>query len=149
MCGDQESQRVDGAYIRSSTWLADDGSVTLHRLRSLKPPGYGLTEVCAQAITKGETIKVFNHGNHRRDFTYIDDTVEGMIRVLNRPASPTPKWSSENPDPSKSRAPWRFCNIGNNRPANLMDYIGALERALGKEAMKEFLPIQLGDVPDT
>jgi UDP-glucuronate 4-epimerase len=103
----------------------------------------------AQAITKGETIKVFNHGNHRRDFTYIDDIVEGVIRVLDRPAPPNPAWSSDHPDPGTSTAPWRVYNIGNNRPVNLMDYIGALEKALGKEANKEFLPIQPGDVPDT
>ncbi len=103
----------------------------------------------AQAITKGETIKVFNHGNHRRDFTYIDDIVEGLIRILDRPAPPNPNWSSDNPDPGTSKAPWRVYNIGNNRPINLMDYIGALERALGKEAKKEFLPMQPGDVPDT
>lgn len=103
----------------------------------------------AQAITKGETIKVYNHGNHRRDFTYIDDIVEGVIRILDRPAPPNPEWSSDNPDPGTSKAPWRLYNIGNNRPVNLMDYIGALEKALGKEANKEFLPIQPGDVPDT
>lgn len=103
----------------------------------------------AQAITKGETIKVFNHGNHRRDFTYIDDIVEGVISVLDRPAPPNPDWSSDHPDPGTSKAPWRVYNIGNNRPVNLMDYIGALEKALGKEANKEFLPIQPGDVPDT
>jgi len=103
----------------------------------------------AQAITKGETIKVFNYGNHRRDFTYIDDIVEGVIRVLDRPAPPNPEWSSENPDSATSSAPWRVYNIGNNNPVNLMDYISALEEALGKEAQKEFLPIQPGDVPDT
>jgi UDP-glucuronate 4-epimerase len=103
----------------------------------------------AQAITKGETIKVYNHGNHRRDFTYIDDIVEGVIRILDRPAPPNPEWSSDYPDPGTSKAPWRVYNIGNNRPVNLMDYIGALERALGQEANKEFLPIQPGDVPDT
>ena len=103
----------------------------------------------AQAITKGETIQVFNHGNHRRDFTYIDDIVEGVIRVLDCPAPPNPDWSSDHPDPGTSTAPWRVYNIGNNRPVNLMDYIGALENALGKEADKEFLPIQPGDVPDT
>jgi len=103
----------------------------------------------AQAIVKNETIKVFNHGNHRRDFTYIDDIVEGVIRVLNRPASPNPDWSSDKPDSGTSMAPWRVYNIGNNRPVNLLDYIGALEKALGKEAKKEFLPIQPGDVPDT
>jgi UDP-glucuronate 4-epimerase len=103
----------------------------------------------AQAITKGETIKVYNHGNHRRDFTYIDDIVEGVIRILDRPAPSNPDWSSDNPDPGTSKAPWRVYNIGNNRPINLMDYIGALEKALGEEAIKEFLPIQPGDVPDT
>ena len=103
----------------------------------------------AQAITKGETIKVFNYGNHRRDFTYIDDIVEGVIRILDRPAPPNPEWSSENPNSATSSAPWRVYNIGNNNPVNLMDYISALEEALGKEAKKEFLPIQPGDVPDT
>jgi len=103
----------------------------------------------AQAITQGETIKVFNYGNHRRDFTYIDDIVEGVIRILDRPAPPNPDWSSENPDSGTSSAPWRVYNIGNNNPVNLMDYISALEEALGKEANKEFLPIQPGDVPDT
>lgn len=103
----------------------------------------------AQAITRGETIKVFNFGNHQRDFTYIDDIVEGIIRVLRQPASPNSDWSSDNPDPGTSTAPWRVYNIGNNRPVNLMNYIGALEAALGREANKEFLPIQPGDVPDT
>ncbi len=103
----------------------------------------------AQAITKGETIKVFNHGNHMRDFTYIDDIVEGVIRILDRPAPPNLNWSSDNPDPGTSKAPWRVYNIGNNTPVNLMDYIGALEKSLGKEAHKEFLPMQPGDVPAT
>ena len=103
----------------------------------------------AQAITRGKTIKVFNYGNHRRDFTYIDDIVEGVIRILDRPAPPNPDWSSEKPDSATSSAPWRVYNIGNNNPVNLMDYISALEKALGKEAKKEFLPIQPGDVPDT
>ena len=98
----------------------------------------------ARAITNGETIKVFNYGDHRRDFTYIDDIVEGVIRVLDCPALPNPFWSSDNPDPGTSKAPWRLYNIGNNRPANLMNYIGALENALGKEANKEFLPMQPG-----
>jgi len=103
----------------------------------------------ARAITNGETIKVFNHGAHRRDFTYIDDIVEGVIRVLDCPAQPNPFWSGDNPDPGTSKAPWRVYNIGNNRPANLMNYIDALENALGKKANKEFLPMQPGDVPDT
>jgi len=103
----------------------------------------------AQAITKGETIKVFNYGNHRRDFTYIDDIVEGVIRILDHPAPPNPGWTSDKPDSATSSAPWRVYNIGNSNPVNLMDYISALEEALGKEAKKEFLPIQPGDVPDT
>jgi UDP-glucuronate 4-epimerase len=103
----------------------------------------------AQAIIKGETIKVYNHGNHRRDFTYIDDIVEGIIRILDRPAPPNPNWSSDYPDPGTSKAPWRVYNIGNSSPVNLIDYIGALESVLGKQAKKEFLPIQPGDVLDT
>jgi len=103
----------------------------------------------AHAIMNKETIKVFNYGNHRRDFTYIDDIVEGIIRVLDHPATSNSAWSGENPDPSSSLAPWRVYNIGNNNPVNLLDYISELEISLGREADKEFLPIQPGDVPDT
>lgn len=103
----------------------------------------------AWAIVKGEVVKLFNHGKHRRDFTYIDDIVEGVIRVLDRPAPPNPDWSGEQPDAGTSRAPWRVYNIGNNRPVDLMAYVGALEKALGRTAEKTFLPLQPGDVPDT
>jgi UDP-glucuronate 4-epimerase len=103
----------------------------------------------AQSICRSETIKVYNYGNHRRDFTYIDDIVEGLIRVLDHPATPNPDWSSDTPDPGTSKSPWRVYNIGNNRPVNLLDYIGALEKALGMEAKKELLPMQPGDVADT
>jgi UDP-glucuronate 4-epimerase len=102
-----------------------------------------------RAILAGEKISVFNYGNHRRDFTYIDDIVEGVIRVLDRPAAPNPEWDNAKPDPGSSKAPWRVYNIGNNSPVELMDYIGALEMALGKKAEKVMLPLQLGDVPDT
>ncbi len=102
-----------------------------------------------KAILEGEAIKVFNHGNHRRDFTYIDDIIEGVIRVLDKPAEPNPDWSSDQPDSATSSAPWRVYNIGNNQPIQLMDFIAALEKALGKEAKKEYLPLQPGDVPDT
>ena len=102
-----------------------------------------------RAILAGEPIQVFNHGRHRRDFTYIDDIVEGVIRVLDRPAPPNPAWDGGHPDPGTSAAPWRVYNIGNNRPVELMDYIGALEKMLGKTAIKEMLPLQPGDVPDT
>jgi UDP-glucuronate 4-epimerase len=96
-----------------------------------------------------EPITVFNYGKHRRDFTYIDDIVEGIIRVLDRPAPINPDWDSDNPDPATSSAPYRVYNIGNNNPVELMDYIEALETSLGKTAEKELLPLQPGDVPDT
>jgi UDP-glucuronate 4-epimerase len=101
------------------------------------------------AILAGEKIQVFNYGRHRRDFTYVDDIVEGVIRVLDRPAPPNPAWNGAQPDPGSSMAPWRIYNIGNNSPVELMDYISALERALGKNAEMEMLPLQPGDVPDT
>jgi UDP-glucuronate 4-epimerase len=102
-----------------------------------------------KAMLAGESIPVFNYGKHRRDFTYIDDIVEGVIRVLDRPASSNPDWDGANPDSGTSQAPWRVYNIGNNSPVELMDYIGALEELLGIEADKEMLPLQDGDVPDT
>lgn len=102
-----------------------------------------------KAILTGVPIQMFNNGNHRRDFTYIDDIVEGVIRVLDKPAQPNPDWNSDEPDPATSYAPWRIYNIGNNNPVELKDYVSALEAALGKEAEKEFLPLQAGDVEGT
>ncbi|WP_433924223.1 NAD-dependent epimerase [Vreelandella sp. 21] len=102
-----------------------------------------------QAILAGETIPVYHYGQHRRDFTYIDDIVEGVIRVLDQPAKPNPAWSGHTPDSASSRAPWRLYNIGNHQPVLLLDYIAALEKALGISAKKELLPMQPGDVPDT
>ena len=102
-----------------------------------------------KAIIAGEPIQVFNYGRHRRDFTYVDDIVEGVIRTLDRPAPANPQWDSNLPDPGTSLAPWRVYNIGNSSPVELIDYIGAIEKALGKTAIKELLPLQLGDVPDT
>ncbi len=102
-----------------------------------------------KSILAGAPIQVFNYGKHRRDFTYIDDIVEGVIRVLDRPAPPNPNWNGATPDPGTSIAPWRIYNIGNNSPVELMDYIGAIEKALGKKAEMEMLPLQPGDVPDT
>jgi UDP-glucuronate 4-epimerase len=102
-----------------------------------------------KAILEDQPIDVFNYGNHRRDFTYIDDIVEGVIRVLDKPAEPNPDWTGAAPDPGTSQAPFRIYNIGNNAPVELMTYIGALEKALGKEAQKNLLPLQPGDVPDT
>lgn len=102
-----------------------------------------------KAILAGEPIQVFNHGKHRRDFTYIDDIVEGVIRVLDHPAQPNPMWNGATPDPGTSAAPWRVYNIGNNKPVELLDYIAALGNALGKKVEMELLPMQAGDVPDT
>ena len=102
-----------------------------------------------KAILSNKKIQVFNHGKHQRDFTYIDDIVEGVIRTLDTPATCNLEWNSDQPDPGSSNAPWRVYNIGNNKPIELMDYIAALEKALGKTAEKEFLPLQAGDVPAT
>lgn len=102
-----------------------------------------------RAILAGEPIDVFNYGRHRRDFTYIDDIVEGVIRVLDRPPQPNPEWSGDQPDPASSSAPYRIYNIGNNQPVELMRYIEVLEDCLGRKAEKNLLPLQPGDVPDT
>ena len=100
-------------------------------------------------ILAGEPIDVFNHGKHARDFTYIDDIVEGVVRVLDRIPEPDPEWSGAAPDPSRSAAPYRLYNIGNHNPVELMDFIAAIEKATGREAVKNFLPMQPGDVPAT
>ena len=102
-----------------------------------------------KAILDNEPIQVFNYGKHRRDFTYIDDIVEGIVRVLDRPALSNQEWSGDHPDSGTSKAPWRVYNIGSSNPVDLMDYIEALEKALEKTAKKKFLPLQQGDVPDT
>ena len=102
-----------------------------------------------RAILEGRPIDVFNHGQMVRDFTYIDDIVEGVIRVLDKPATPSPSFDAAHPDPATSHAPYRVFNIGNSQPTPLMDYIGALEEALGRQAVKNYLPLQMGDVPAT
>ncbi len=102
-----------------------------------------------RAILAGEPVNVFNYGKHKRDFTYIDDIVEGVIRTLDATAEPNSDWDGKCPDPGTSAAPWRVYNIGNNNPVDLVDYIAAIEQALGIKAEKNFLPLQPGDVPDT
>lgn len=102
-----------------------------------------------KGILEGTPIKVFNHGKMVRDFTYVDDIVEGVIRVIDRPAQPNPNWSGDKPDSATSYAPYRVFNIGNNKPVELMRYIEVLEECLGKKAQKEMLPLQAGDVPAT
>ena len=103
----------------------------------------------ARAMLAGEKIQVYNYGKHSRDFTYVDDIVEGVVRVLDRPAKPNLYWNGDNPDPGTSLAPWRVYNIGNNNRVELMDYIEALENSMGIKAEKELLPLQPGDVQDT
>ena len=100
-------------------------------------------------ILEGKPIEVFNHGKHRRDFTYVDDIVEGIVRTLDRPAQPNPAFDAAHPDPGTSSAPWRVYNIGNSRPVELLDYIGAIERTVGRKAEMILKPLQPGDVPDT
>ena len=100
-------------------------------------------------ILAGKPIDVFNYGRHRRDFTYIDDIVEGVIRTLDRIPEPNPAWSSDAPDSATSNAPYKLYNIGNNQPVELMHYIEVLEDCLGRKAEMNLLPLQLGDVPDT
>jgi len=100
-------------------------------------------------ILEGKPIDVFNYGKHRRDFTYIDDIVEGVIRTLDRIPEPNPDWNGDAPDPGSSNAPYRLYNIGNNQPVELMHYIEVLEDCLGRKAEKNLLPLQPGDVPDT
>jgi UDP-glucuronate 4-epimerase len=100
-------------------------------------------------ILAGKPIDVFNYGHHRRDFTYIADIVEGVVRAVDRVAKPNPSWDSDSPDPGTSNAPYRIYNIGNQRPIELMRYIEVLEQCLGRKAEKNLLPLQQGDVPDT
>jgi len=105
--------------------------------------------IFTRKILQGKPINVFNYGNHRRDFTYIDDIVEGVIRVIDKSATANESWSGESPDPSSSLAPYRVYNIGNNNPVHLLTFIETLETCLNKKAIKNLLPLQPGDVPDT
>ena len=102
-----------------------------------------------KSILEGKEIEVFNFGNHKRDFTYIDDIVNGIIKVVDNPAKSNPNWSGLQPDPGSSRAPWRVYNIGNNSPVDLKDFIAAIEESIGIKAKMKLLPLQPGDVPDT
>ena len=103
----------------------------------------------AKAIMAGEPIKLFNHGDMRRDFTYVDDIVESIVRLIERAPAPDPTWSGEAPDPGSSSAPWRVYNIGNNNPVELLEVVRLLEEAIGIKAKRELLPMQAGDVPAT
>jgi UDP-glucuronate 4-epimerase len=100
-------------------------------------------------ILAGKPIDVFNYGHHKRDFTFVADIAQGVVRSMDRVAQPNSKWNSDAPDPGSSNAPYRIYNIGNNQPVELMRYIEVLEQCLGKKAEKNMLPLQVGDVPDT
>jgi len=101
------------------------------------------------AILNDRPVKVFNHGNMSRDFTYVDDIVDGVIKVIDNPAKPNEKWDGNNPEIQSSSAPYRIYNIGNNQPVALMAFIETIEKALGKVALKKMLPMQDGDVVST
>ncbi|MHA1546160.1 MAG: NAD-dependent epimerase/dehydratase family protein, partial [Alphaproteobacteria bacterium] len=105
--------------------------------------------IFTRKILAGEPIDVFNHGRHARDFTYIDDIVTGVVKIAERPAEPDPQWNSQAPDPASSQAPYRVYNIGNNQPVSLLHFIEEIEKCLGRSAVKNFLPLQNGDVPET
>lgn len=102
-----------------------------------------------EAILQGRPIKLFNDGRMRRDFTYVDDAVEAVVRLVGRPAAPDPAWSGDAPDPATSRAPWRIYNVGNSQPIEVTEIVRLIEEAVGKSAMRELLPMQPGDVPQT
>jgi UDP-glucuronate 4-epimerase len=102
--------------------------------------------IFAKAILEGKPIGLFNHGNMRRDFTYIDDVAEAVVRLIDHPPQANPAWSGTKPDPATSSAPWKIYNIGNNRPEELVHVVSLLEKELGRTAIKEMLPMQPGDV---
>jgi UDP-glucuronate 4-epimerase len=103
----------------------------------------------ASAIMAGKPIKLFNHGRMQRDFTYVDDVVESIVRLVDKPAQADPKYSGDSPDPSRSSAPWQVYNIGNNNPVEVLYVVKLLEDLIGKKAEREMLPMQPGDVPAT
>ena len=103
----------------------------------------------AKAILEGRPIQLFNQGHMQRDFTFVDDVVEGVTRVADRPAAPNPEWNGDSPDPATSSAPWQILNIGNSQPMQLLRYVEVLEECLGLRAERELLPMQKGDVPAT
>jgi len=105
--------------------------------------------IFTRKILNGEAIDVFNEGKHKRDFTYIDDIVEGVVRVSDNVATSNPEWNSDKPDPATSKAPYRLYNVGNNSPVELMYFIEQIEKNLNKKADKNYLPLQAGDVPET
>ena len=123
------------------------GTQVFHCLRSSGTSGYGSNGLFTRAILENRPIDVFNQGKMKRDFTYIDDVVEGLIRVVGKISTPDTGWISDIPDSATSYAPYRIYNIGNNNTVELMKFIGVLEECIGRNAEKNFLPMQSGDVP--
>jgi len=144
----KKAKRINGAQLRSPLWTAVHGSAVLPPSTVPGPSGHGAVQV-HRRNPRGRPIPVFNRGEMVRDFTYVDDIVEGVIRVMRKPAAPAAGWSGDRPDPATSHAPWRIFNIGNNQPVKLMRYIEVLEQCLGRKAQLELLPMQAGDVPAT
>jgi UDP-glucuronate 4-epimerase len=105
--------------------------------------------IFAKAILSGDPIRLFNHGNMRRDFTFVEDVSEAIVRLMDSPPQGNPNWSGDEPDPASSAAPWKIYNIGNNNPEDLMHVVSLLEKEFGRSATKEMLPMQPGDVPAT
>jgi UDP-glucuronate 4-epimerase len=105
--------------------------------------------IFAKAITEGTPIRLFNHGKMQRDFTFVDDITEAMVRLVDRPPQGDPNWSALKPDPATSSAPWRIYNIGNNHPEELLRVVELMEQEFGRKAIRELLPMQPGDVPAT
>ena len=111
-------------------------------------PGHGDVHLC-ESHSEGKPIRLFNHGNMRRDFTYIDDVVQAVMQLMDRPPQGNQDWSGAKPDPATSAAPWKIYNIGNNRPEELLRVVSLIEKEFGRTAIKEMLPMQPGDVPAT
>jgi UDP-glucuronate 4-epimerase len=143
---DEESERADGALDSHLFGIPTTGLRFFTVYGPWGRPDMALF-LFAKAILEGRPIQVFNEGRMRRDFTYVDDIVEGIVRVADRPATSDPGWRGDAPNPSMSAAPWRLFNIGNSHLTELLRYIEVLEDCLGRKAEQELLPMQLGDVP--
>ena len=129
---DEEGQRADGAFLCASVQAAGDGPALLHGVRAVGAARHGDVDF-RRRDPRGQPIRLFNHGNMRRDFTYVDDVVESVVRLIDRPAAGDPSWSGDRPDPSRSAAPWRIYNIGNNQPVEVPHVVDLLEKALGTD----------------
>lgn len=147
-CSQEKNAEEDSAQLREPLRHSVYRAAVLHGLWRMGPPRHGAVPV-HQGDPGGQPIKVFNHGKHKRSFTYVDDIVEGVIRTLDQPATANSEWEGMASDPATSNAQYRIFNIGSERPVELLRYIEVLAHRLGKKAAMEMLPLQAGDVPDT